>query len=68
MKSLVILCALSLTGCATIERYPKTSAFIAASLLLSGGMAYRNHTSRAEELSASIPLTPDCVHYPEACK
>ena len=59
MKALILALTLTaLTGCATMQRYPKTTTFIASSLLLSAGLAYRNHGDSApiEEPRMSTPL------------
>jgi hypothetical protein len=62
-----LLLAMALGGCQTMRDHPRTTAFIASSLALSAGMAYRSH-ARSDEPRMSVPLTPDCARYPEQCR
>jgi hypothetical protein len=72
MKSLALLALLALPACASTkewaERHPRTATFVAGSLLLSAGMAYRSHGGAQDEPRMSAPLTPDCARYPELCR
>lgn len=66
MKLALALTLIALTGCETMQRYPKTTAFVATSIALSAyGMS---RDDRQAEPKMSIPLTPDCAKYPELCR
>jgi hypothetical protein len=63
----LIALAITLAGCQTMQKYPKTTAFLATSIALSAYGATRDH-GHSEELRMSTPLTPDCARYPELCR
>lgn len=49
--------ALSLTGCQTMREHPRTTAFIAGSLVLTAGGAFRHtHETREKDFVISDPL------------
>lgn len=60
--------AIALTGCQTMERYPRTSAFLAASLMASAALSLesRGH-GPIDEPRMSVPLV-DCSKDPGSCK
>lgn len=58
MKTLLLALALTLTGCATLERHPRITAFVATSIALSA-VAMHHGKDRApaiEEPRMSTPL------------
>lgn len=59
-RAILILALLALAGCQTMERYPRTTAFVAGSLALSAGIAIHQRRDRSEpEPRMSTPLV-DC--------
>lgn len=54
-----LACALALSGCATIERHPYISGFVATSIAISAGKALRDHHESFRPTDIETP-TVDC--------
>ena len=74
MKILTALALLTLTGCAStqrfIDRHPVITAVALGSVIaIAAAMNGKHGTTAGEpDRQMSIPLTPNCNVYPEMCK